>query len=155
LENVVQAIREDLRGNALSFLRALQALVMYGHVGAQVLERAKGSMEETLKSLGIEVVLEGPEGKWIGHTLSYAGLGPREAAILDLATFGENRTIDEVQEHVFKMGFMKERKGQIRSAINAKANRGTYFKVTGNDAVSLTAEGREQGKVLKKRMGVG
>lgn len=154
LENAIQVIREDLRDNASGFLRALQALVAYGHVGIEVLERAKSLMTETLKSLGLEPIPEGKGASWIGRSLSYAGLKPREAAILDLATFGENRTIDDVQEHVLKMGFFKERKGQIRSSINAKANRGTYFRVTGNDVVSLTAEGREQAKLLKRRMGV-
>src|SRR5262249_26242484 len=88
------------------------------------------------------------------HGVNYIGLDAREAAILDLAAFGEGRTIDDVQAHVFSMGFEQARAGQIRSSINAKANRDVFFLVGPKEKVTLTDQAKTIAQKLKRRFGL-
>jgi hypothetical protein len=150
----IEAIQRDLRDNAAGFLRAVLALGMYRRLRPDTMEKVKDCLREVLAELGLELgdlaELQAPAARGI----TYAGLDAREAAILDLAVFGEGRTIEEVQSHVFSFGFEQARAGQIRSSINALANRNVLFNVGPKETITLTEEAQTIAQKLKRRFGL-
>lgn len=152
MNEVLSAIQADLRDNASGFLRALAALSVYKRFSPLVLENAQKCVGEVLRMVGVDTTDALPTTT--GKNISYANLEPREAAAIDLLVFGENRTVEQVQEHVFEMDFTKGREGQIRSSVNARGNRDVYFQVGPDDKVSLTSKGKRLAQEVKERLGL-
>lgn len=148
MDKTVLSIREDLRQSGDQFVTSIMGYGLYAKTDVSaVLEKAKQVVNEAYELAGVGG--EGAPGT--STTLSYAGLEPRDAAILDVFKFG-SRTIDEVQRHCITMGFTMERKGQIRSAINATYNARNFFVVSKDDRVSLRPAGIEQAQVIEQKL---
>jgi hypothetical protein len=76
-------------------------------------------------------------------TVHYTGMESRSAVLLEVALFGEGRSITKIQDSVLAHGFLPKRRGVIRSSIDAALTR-NFSKVDKKETVTLTQQGRAE-----------
>lgn len=152
-------LRKDLSDNAGFVMRTMSAMAAYTGLGGEAVEKAKAAIVNVLKEFQVEII---DQATPVAKNL-YGRLRAREAAALDMLLFGENRTIQEIQNHVYELGLERSARtdpatgqevsgkgGQVRSAIKSVSNINVYFTVTEDDRVSLTEKGLELATKLRR-----
>ena len=149
MEKMIASIREDLKNSGEQFVTSIVGYGLYAKVDVVgLLHRAREIVQEAYAMAGLQTTGTAAAQP----SLTYAGLDPRDAAMLDILKFGP-RTVDEIQTHCEDMGFTFERKGQIRSAINGSYNHRTYFNTSKSDGrISLRPAGLERAKQVEQKL---